>query len=101
MTRDQLEAIVWQQMTPDHVYDPVVAVDAILDAADTYATTQAAAALGAIDQYRRAIVPPVTHFLVGGRLACSDRNLNAVNTTVPADVKCGRCRNTRAWKDAS
>jgi hypothetical protein len=40
MTRDQLEAIIWQQFRQAGARDTLPAVDAILDAADAYAVTQ-------------------------------------------------------------
>jgi hypothetical protein len=40
MTRDQLEAIIWQQFRLTGAKDTLPAVDAILDAADAYAVTE-------------------------------------------------------------
>jgi hypothetical protein len=40
MTRDELEAVVWQQFRLAGARDILPAVDAILDAADAYATTE-------------------------------------------------------------
>jgi hypothetical protein len=40
MTRDELEAVVWQQFRLAAARDILAAVDAILAAADAYAVTQ-------------------------------------------------------------
>jgi hypothetical protein len=40
MTRDELEAIVWQQFRLAAAKDTLPAVDAILEAADAYAVTE-------------------------------------------------------------
>jgi hypothetical protein len=39
-TRDELEAVIWQQLRLSNAKDALPAVDAILDAADAYAVTQ-------------------------------------------------------------
>jgi hypothetical protein len=51
MTRDELEAIVWQQFRLAGARDILPAVDAILDAADAYAVTQ-----GGITAERRQVL---------------------------------------------
>ncbi len=42
----------------------------------------------------------VTHFKVGGHLACGHNGNQLTSTTELARVKCRSCRNTDAFKDA-
>jgi len=42
----------------------------------------------------------VTHFKVGGHLACGHTGNNLVSSKVLTQVKCRSCRNTDAFKDA-
>jgi hypothetical protein len=42
----------------------------------------------------------VTHFKVGGHLACGHTGSNLVSTKELTRVKCRSCRNTDAFKDA-
>jgi hypothetical protein len=42
----------------------------------------------------------VTHFKVGGHLACGHKGSKLVSTSGLARVKCRSCRNTDAFKDA-
>jgi len=73
---------------------------AVLDAADAYATSQARAAIDALGYQP----PPLVHFYDGTdftRVACGEANLNVVNTIERGRVSCDRCKTTRAWKAAA
>lgn len=107
MTRDQLEAVVRRGLT-----DIVIAVvrgeadtkrlnevtDTILAAHDA----AVGAALGEIDNYRRTVIP-VMHLYAGDKIAACRcwKMLDPALTRNAADVTCGACKRTRAWKDAA
>jgi hypothetical protein len=106
MTRDELEAAIWRVWPC--VPRQAGAVDAILAAADAYAATHEHA--GIIAERRAAIVaarmtlPRSTragsvHFARLGRYkACG---IGTRLTTDPAEVTCGRCKQTMALRAAS
>jgi hypothetical protein len=93
-TPDDIEAAMWRA----GLTRTQVAV--LLPAVDAYATAQAAAALGAIDNYRRN--PELTvHYRTGTGPACRCKAFSPLTTPEPADVTCGSCKATRAWKAAT
>jgi hypothetical protein len=114
-TRDELEALIRKRLAAWHGHrqgeayattQQAVAsenrfVDAILDAADSYATAQAAAALGAIDNYRRNH-QPVIHFRDDFNVPSCRRTgmLDPVLTETPAHVTCGACVRTHNYHEA-
>jgi hypothetical protein len=88
MNRDQLELV----LTREGLTRPQT--QAVLDAADQYATSQCAAALDAVGRYA-----PLVHWLRGtANVACGAENVNLVNTTIRGRVTCGPCRKSPAWK---
>jgi hypothetical protein len=117
MTREQLEAVVWRQMTRPGRTPPGAAVDAILAAADDYATAQCVIAAGSPDMprlqsARRAVLESATvparygegtvHWRKPGSAhhtaACHGKRTHAAVTGDRAAVTCGTCRQSRAWQ---
>jgi hypothetical protein len=99
VNRQELEAVVWQQLG---AYATVRIVDAILTAADSYALTEYG-----ITADRRAVLAATPsrrlHYIPmdgddGGEFACRPQG-NATATTDPAAVTCIRCLRTDAYKD--
>ncbi len=101
MNRDELEAIVWRQVTRQDAYDPAEAVDAILAAADAYALDTYGISADRRGELDAASYAAPVHLLDGKLLAC--RPLGAwvmrktATTDDPARVTCRRCRNSPAW----
>jgi hypothetical protein len=83
MTLDELETICWREgLTRPQV-------DTVLIAAGSYATTQAAAALAALDYQP----PPlaVMHLLDVRSKSFTACGATGVNTSTRGDVTCGTC----------
>ena len=91
MTRDELEATVWHWW-PTRGPGAAQAVDAILGAADRYATHT-----GSITAERRAALKeahaprPVHYLLPDLSLACGHRGRGS-SSSVLAEVTCGPCK---------
>lgn len=110
MTRDELEALIWQNvpaLTSGRPESRVRAMDQALAAIDSYAATFAGRALGEIDSYRRARKPgrpPAMHFQRPGAPqhtpVCFGRASTSPVTSEPEDVTCRVCKRSGAWRDA-
>jgi hypothetical protein len=117
MTREQLEAVVWRQLTRPGKTRLAAAVDAVLSAADDYATAQCAIAVGTPDMprlqsARRAVLEGATaparygdgtvHWRKPGSAhhtaVCHGKRTSAAVTSDRSAVTCGTCRQSRAWQ---
>src|SRR6185503_14400303 len=116
-TREQLEAVIWRQLSrPGHMR-LAVAVDAILTAADDYATAQCAIAVGnpdlpGLQSARRAVLEAAAvpsrygegtvHWRKPGSAhhtaVCHGKRTSAAVTSDRSAVTCGTCRQSRAWQ---
>jgi hypothetical protein len=82
VTRDDLELVCGREgLTRPQT-------QAVLDAADRYATTQARHAIDALYPPK----PDVHYYVAGARTACGLRNENLVNTTRRRQVTCDACK---------
>lgn len=92
MTRaDPLENALWRAgLTSAQVKE-------IMPAINDYATAQARLAIDALGHH----VPPAMHLQGFGKVAGPACGVQGVCTTERARVTCGRCKDTRAWKEAA
>jgi len=105
MTRDDLEARVWHQLTAMACQRITQGefVDKVLATADAYAAGYAAAVLGEIDNYRRQPEPVIVHLRDDFNTpACRRTGMHdPVLTDTRENVTCRSCRRTTTWREVS
>lgn len=102
MTRDELEAVIWEETHRLSQRNPRTvrtgAMDRVLSAADAYA----AATVG---EFAARGVPRVHLLAGGGYLACRPLAAFVMRATAttgdPAEVTCGGCKRTGAYREAA